>query len=395
MTDKLTQRFVVTAMVGYVTFGVFRYSIAVVLDEIQALFGLTEAQTGGVMSSLLLACLLTMNFASPLVARVGKRVVIAIGIALSSFGSLFFGFANSYHASVGATFLSGLGAGLLAPSIYGLMGEVLPKSRGFVAGLTNGMYVSIGGFVGPFLSGILIDRFDWRFPFYVFSVISFLTLVFFSFLSKDLPVKYQGGVGDEKLSFKALSSRQVLIASASMFAAYFGFIALFTWAPSFLLRVRELGVVQTGTIFGILALMGGVGSIVLGWLSDRCDRRSVILGAASMTVAAAVLFFYYPLTSAMIVMLSVLLGFASSAFWSLIISLAQDAVDPLAIVSVTGLIQSIGLIAGIVSPIVSAWLINDAGFQTALITCVCIPFLIHGALILLAKANRQACVRSS
>jgi cyanate permease len=89
----------------------------------------------------------------------------------------------------------------------------------------------------------------------------------------------------------------------------------------------------------------------------------------------------------MIIMLSILLGFASSAFWSLIISLAQEAVDPVATVSVTGLIQSIGLIAGIVSPIVSARLINAAGFQAALTTCVCIPYLIHGALILMARTN--------
>lgn len=388
MTKKTTQRFVVTTMIGYVTFGIFRYSIPVVLDEIRTLFELTEAQTGSIMSSLLLACLLTMNFAGPLTARVGRRIVITIGITSSSFGALFLGLANSYYTSLGATFLSGLGAGFLAPSIYSLVGEMAPKSRGFLAGLINGLYVSIGGFTGPFLSGILIDQFDWRFPLYVFSAISFLTLVFFWFLSKNLPVEKQGRASNEKSHVKALTSRQVLIASASMFASYFGFITLFTWAPSFLLRVRGLDVFQTGTTFGILALMGGVGSVVLGWLSDKCDRRFVILGAALTTVATAALFFYYPLTSTTVVIISIVLGFASSAFWNLNTSLAQDAVGPMAIVSVTGLIQSVGLIAGIVSPIASAWLINDAGFEVALITCVCIPYLIHGTLTMLAKTKR-------
>jgi len=170
-----------------------------------------------------------------------------------------------------------------------------------------------------------------------------------------------------------------------MFAANFGFVSFVTWTPSFLLTIKELDLVQTGTIFGVWALTGGAGAALLGWLSDRYDRRLMMFGTGS--AAAAIALFYYAYTWAFpaLVMLSVSLGFVSYAFWNLLIAFVQDAVDSKAIVSVTGFIQSIALLAAVVAPIASAELIVLTGLTGAMVGCVSIPYLIHGGVILLTK----------
>lgn len=374
-------------LIGYVTFAMFRMSIAVVLPEIRRLFELSETQAGALFSSLFLTMLITLNLSGYLSDRIGRRVVPVAGLLMSSLGTLLLGSSFSYLTSLGAISLSGLGAGLFISSLYALMGEIMPKSRGFLAGFANASY-ALGGFVGPFLSGILTSWYNWRLPLYVFGAISFFAVVSFWFLS-GIPYFQKRAVTETRGSYvTALKSRRVLIASVSMFAADFGFVSFVTWTPSFLLTIKGLDLVQTGTIFGTWALTGGAGAVVLGWLSDRYDRGLMMFGTGSTT--AAISLFYYTYTSALtfpaLVMLSVTLGFVSYAFWNLLTAFVQDAVDSKAIASVTGFIQSIGLLAGVVAPVASAEFIMLRGLTGAMVGCVSVPYFIHGGVMLLAKA---------
>jgi len=386
MNAKIAQKFIVAAIIGYIIFGIFRFSISIVLPGIQKQFVLNETQAGTLMSLLLLASLMTMNLTSHVSNSIGRRKVITFGLLLSSLGMLLLGLANSYYTSLAATFLSGLGVGFVSASVYGLIGKMAPRSRGFLAGLTNAFYGSIGGFLGPLLSGVMISQYDWRSPLWIFAGFSFLAVASFWFLSKeDLSVGKTSKANDKISCFKMFRNKHILAACASMFAAYFGFTVFSTWTPSFLLRERKFDPIQTGTVYGIWAFTGGVGAVLLGWLSDKHDRRLVIFASALVNTFAS--FIFYSNITAFIpaVIFSIPLGFASSAFWSLNISLAQDAVDPLAIVSATGLIQSVGLLAGIAAPVVSAALFDSMGLTDALITCVCISYLVQGVLILSAK----------
>lgn len=371
-------------LVGYVTFAMFRMSIAVVLPEIRSLFGLSGTQAGALFSSLFLAMLITMNLSGYLSERVGRIVVSVSGLLLCSLGVLLLGSAGSYFSSLSAIGISGLGIGLFIPSLYSSMGEIMPKSRGLLTGFTNASY-ALGGFVGPFLSGLLTSKYDWRLPLYVFGAISFFAVVSLWFLSRNLYFQKRAKAETRKSYVMTIKSRQVLIASLSMFAANFGFASFVTWTPSFLLTIIELDLVQTGMIFGAWALTGGVGAVVFGWLSDRYDRRLIIFGVGSATAAIAFSYYSYTLEFPTFVILSVTLGFVSYAFWNLQIAFVQDTVDSKAIVSVTGFIQSIALLAAVVAPIASSELIILAGLRRAMVCCVSIPYLIHGAVILLTK----------
>lgn len=389
MDTKIAQRFIVAGVIGYVIFGIFRFSISVVLPDIQKQFVLNETEAGALMSLLLLASLVTMNLTSHLSNRIGRKYVMTFGLFSSSLGMLLLGLANSYHISLIAAFLSGLGVGFISPSIYGLVGEMAPKSRGFLAGLINAFYGSIGGFLGPLLSGIMISQYDWRFPLCIFGAFSFLTVASFWFLSKDLSLGRTSKANDEISYVKMLRSKHILAACASVFAAYFGFTVFATWTPSFLFRERGFDPIQTGTIYGTWVFMSGIGAVVLGWLSDKHDRRLVIFVPALVNTFVAFIFYSYVMAFIPAVIFSIPFGFASGAFWSLGISLVQDAVDPLAIVSATALVQSIGLLGGIAGPVVSAALFDFMGLTGALITCVSISYFMHGMLILPARKPKQ------
>ncbi len=367
----------------------FRMSIAVLLPSIRVLFGLDETKAGVLFSSLFLAMLITLNFSGHLSDRFGRRIVLATGLLLSLSGTLLLGSTNSYLTSFGAFCLSGVGGGLFVPSLYASMGE-MPRSRGFLTGFTNAFY-ALGGFLGPLLSGIITSQYNWRFPLYLFSAITLFSVVSFWVLSRNLSSQKRGTTKNMDSYSGAFKSRRVLIASVSMFAANFGFVTFVTWTPTLLITIKELDLVQTGTIFGVWALTGGLGAIAFGWLSDRYDRRLVIFGSGSLTAAIALIYYVYDLAFPVLVIISIPLGFVSYAFWNLQIAFVQDVVDSKAIVSVTGFIQSIALLAGVIAPIISAKLIVMSGLAEALIVCVSVSYIIHGASMLLTKVSITAC----
>jgi MFS family permease len=351
------------------------------------LFGMTDTQSGTLFSSMFISIILGLNSVSYLSVRVGRRTVVTMGFILNSLGILLLSSAKSYYVAAFAIAVSGFGIGLLSLSIYSLMGEIVPKSRGSLVGLTSGLY-GLGGFVGPFLTGIMISQFNWQLPLYVFGAISLVAAVFFVFLSRHPLVQKRGDVENMKLHIEGLNSRKILLASISMLAADFGFVAFVSWTPSFLLKIRGLDMVQTGTIVGIWALMGGMGAITLGWLSDRHDRRLVIFASGIFTSVLALFYYFYASTPMLILIVSVILGFTSSAFWNLNISLAQDSVAPSAIVSVTARAQTFAYVGAVCAPVVTSELSKLVGLTTGLIACVSIPYFIHSALILLIEKQR-------
>jgi len=184
---------------------------------------------------------------------------------------------------------------------------------------------------------------------------------------------------------RMLKTRNVLVVSITMFVANLGFGSFAAWAPTFLSSVGRLDITQTGLAFGIWALTGGVGAIVLGWLSDRLSRRVAILGSGILAAIFAYVYFTSVNAFSIIVGLSAALGFASFAYWSLSISLAQDSVDQAVIGSVTGLVQNISIIAEIIAPLMAATLIMAIGIVPAMVASVCTPYLVQGILVLASK----------
>jgi len=365
----------------------FRMAIGVVLPDIAKEFNLVEAQSGAFLSALFLGTVMTMAIAGYVSDRLGRRVTSTAGLILISTGLLLTGYSSSYWMSLGALFTAGLGLGIFVPSLYAVMGEALPRSRGFLVGVTNSFY-ALGAFLGPWLSGNIARYYGWRIPFYIFGLIG-VPMALGLWFSKYKPSSKATNAKDERHTktpyLRMLKTRNVLVVSVALLAANFGFGSFACWTPTFLSLVERLDTAQTGLAFGIWALTGGIGAIVLGWLSDRLGRKVAILTSGIFTAILAYFYFISVNSFLIVVGLSAVLGFTSFAYWSLFISLAQDSVDSDTIGSVTGLVQNISMIAEIIAPLTAAALIMAVGIVWAMIASVCIPYLVQGILVLASQ----------
>mgnify|MGYP001030019304 FL=1 len=379
--------FVSFLLLAYVCSAMFRMSISVVLPEIAKEFSLVETQSGAFFSSLFLGTAMTMAIAGYLSDRLGRGVTSAAGLSLISIGILLTGYSSSYLMSLGSLFMAGLGLGIFVSSVYAVMGEILPRSRGFLVGVTNGVY-AFGAFLGPWLSGNIAHHYGWRIPFYILGFVGVAIALSLWFSKSRTPVRAMRAQEEKrpKTSYiKMLKTRNVLAVSIALFAANIGFGSFAAWTPTFLSSVDGLDMTQTGLALGIWALTGGAGAIVLGLLSDKLGRRVAVL--ASGIFAALIAYFYFISVNSFLIVvgLSAALGFVSFAYWSLLISLAQDSVDSARIGSVTGFVQNVSIIAEIIAPLIVAALIMAVGIAWAMIASVCIPYSVQGILALASK----------
>jgi len=379
--------FLVFLLLAHVCFAMFRMSIGVVLPEIAKEFRLVEVQSGAFFSSLFFGMAMTMATAGFASDRLGRGITSTAGLSLISIGLLLAGYSNSYFMSLASFFIAGLGVGIFVSSLYAVMGEILPRSRGFLTGVTSGFY-AFGAFLGPWLSGNIASYYGWRVPFYVLGFVGVPIALGLWFSKSKTSSKSTTTLGEERAKasyLEMLKTRNVLIVSIAMFIANIGFGSFAAWAPTFLSLVDGFDMAQTGLAFGIWALTGGVGAIVLGWLSDRSGRRIVILASGIFASIFAYFYFINVNSFLTVVGLSAALGFTTCAYWGLLISLAQDSIDPAAIGSVTGLVQNISIIAEVIAPLMAATLLMAIGIIWAMIASVCIPYLTQGFLILASK----------
>lgn len=100
--------------------------------------------------------------AGRLVDRLGPRRVWIAGCSIYTLGVLSSMLAPDVQVLIGSRFLAGIGAGLLSPSGYALIGAVVDrKSRGKVVGRLSSIVLA-SSVLGPMIGGILIELFGWR-----------------------------------------------------------------------------------------------------------------------------------------------------------------------------------------------------------------------------------------
>jgi MFS family permease len=86
---------------------------------------------------------------------------------------------------------------------------------------------------------------------------------------------------------------------------------------------------------------------------------------------------------------SLILGFLLVPAWNLLITMGQECVREEFVTSVTGLIQTFGLVGSAVGPIITGALIPTLGINQALLCSITLPAAIYGILALAAVETRH------
>jgi EmrB/QacA subfamily drug resistance transporter len=170
--------------------------VNVALPTIQRELHFSQASLAWVVNAYLLTFGGLMLLAGRLGDIVGRKRIFVAGLAAFSVASLLCGLADSQALLIGARFVQGAAAALMASMILGILVTMFPAPR--ERGTAMGVYAfvaSSGGAIGLLVGGVLTEALSWHWIFFINIPIGVLALLLGLVLIDDSPgLGFQHGI---------------------------------------------------------------------------------------------------------------------------------------------------------------------------------------------------------
>jgi len=381
-----------------------RSNISVAAPSITTEFGLSKTAMGFIFSAFLWAYAIGQIPGGWLGDRFGPRRVLLCIIPFWSFTVILTGLAAGV-ISLGVTrFVLGLSEAGAFPIATRAMQLWFPKSeRGLVHGVTHS-FSRFAVAATPFVAVSIMVAFGWRTIFYIFGLAGFAWSAAFFVFYRNRPEEHKGinqaelahirgraADGSINASIDPKSRPAVpwknIFSSPNMWyiagaygCFFYGTYFFLTWFPTYLLEYRHLSLKSLGIVASLPLLVGMVGDIVGGSLTDRVYRKTGrlkfarrIVAAPCMLASAACLI---PAATTRSAFTAVLCLTASLFFLEMVIGPAWAV--PMDVGgeysgTVTGIMNMAGALAASVSPVVFGFF-AQRGFWIA-------PFLVTAGML--------------
>jgi len=260
-----------------------RQVLNAVFPLLKAQWMLTDTQLGS-LSSIVALMVGVLSVPVSLIADRWGRVrslifmavvwsVATLGCAVSAnYGQMFVarffvGVGEAAYGSVGLAVLFSIFPAYLRATLSGL----------FLAG------AAVGSMLGMMVSGIVAERFGWRWSFATMAVFGLVLAAFFRVVVTErrlAPGRTCAAPGDARARFTPrglvrglFGSKAIVFAHVACGVQMFLPGALFAWLPSYLVRGYAMRLDRAGVLASVLVLTTGLGMILCGALTDRVSRR--------------------------------------------------------------------------------------------------------------------------
>ncbi|WP_237691062.1 MFS transporter [Paenibacillus caui] len=246
MSERLHRILAFTAVVfGFFMALLDATIVNVALPEITRHFGGNVGQTSWIMNGYNLAFAVFILTAARIADQFGRKKVFMIGIFLFTLTSLLAGFASSIEFLIALRICQGLAGAIIVPVTIPITTEMFPKEmHGTMIGAW-GAFSGLAAASGPALGGILTEKFDWQWIFFVNVPLGILSLLMTIPLIKE---------SYDRTSGKKLDYVGTLSITGAMFC--------FTYA---LIKANDLGW-DSRTI--VLLLVGGGLLLLMFFLAE-------------------------------------------------------------------------------------------------------------------------------
>ncbi len=267
---------------------------------------LTDTQLGLLASAFMWVYLSAAPVFGILADRGPRPRLMGVGVGIWSVATALSGLVRSYGHLLVSRALVGIGEasyGSVAPAM--LSDAFEPARRGRALAIFS-MAIPVGSALGYLLGGLFERAFGWRAAFFIVGVPG----MWLAWTVARLSDAARGGAGRALPSQPPVSAprpadyrellrtRSYLLNCLAMTGMTFAVGGLAAWVPTYLVRVRGMGLAEANLVFGLLTLVSGLGGTMAGgWLGDRLLPRVptayfVVSGAGlalSVPCAAAVI----------------------------------------------------------------------------------------------------------
>jgi len=275
---------------------------SVMAESMMKTFGVTGEGFGFISAFYFYAYAPTQLPAGVLYDRYGPRKLMTFAIILCALGSAFFASTDSVFTACIGRFLIGIG------SAFSFIGVLVLLSRWFpphyfaiFAGIAQ-LMSSVGAMFGEMPLAALINQVGWRNASFILSAVGFILAGFFWLFIRDYPHQKSQTVPDHYLrdEWKRLVAvckhAHTWIIGSYAFAIWTP-IAVFAalWGVPYLQEKYQVSVVAASGLCSMIWLGIGIGSPLLGWISDRIEsRRIALIISAVLGLVATVVLLYTP-----------------------------------------------------------------------------------------------------
>ena len=345
--------------------------------------GFTPWRTGILLSAFFWTYVISQLAGGSLVDRIEVRWVYAVGYFLWSAATLFSGIWASFAGLLTMRLLLGVGASVAYPATSRVLAAVVPERR---RGLANAL-VDLGARLGPAAGtmggALLVAHFGWRSLFLIAGGAGMIWLVPWLIVAPRQLVAGQKPGGGTGPGWKQLLGRRAVWGTCGgLCGANYAWYFLLNWLPSYLVRERHFSMRSLAFWGAMPYLCMAVSSVSGGILADRWVGR----GASPVKVRRGFLVTGLALTALFLPLVLIpsrefgvaglmLACFAFGIYASNLFSLTQTLSGPEAAGRWTGLQNACGNVAGILSPAIAGWLVQETGsfasaFVAASIACL-------------------------
>jgi len=329
-----------------------------------------------------------------MVDRYPLKWVYAGGYAVWSAATTFAGLAGSFPELLVTRLMLGVGESVAYPAVSKILAREVPEQRRGMANALIDAATKIGPGLSTLAGGALASRFGWRALFLSVGMASLLWLPPWLFSKHGRGDEASTRNGGSPSTLQILRRREAWATFLGMFALGYGWYFLLSWLPTYLVRERGFSLsamAQAGSI-PFWAMAGA--SLAGGWASDaliRAGGRALQVRKA-FVVAGMALFGAAMLPAAWasdarwcvgwLTVACLSLGLYTSNVWAV----TQTLAGPAASGRWSGIQNAIGNLGGVVSPLLTGWLVTRTGSFR-------LPFVVASAVLLGGAACYLALLR--
>lgn len=164
--------------------------LSTALPQIMGYFQITASTVQWLTTAFMLVNAIMIPLTALLLEKVSTRKLFMFSMLMFGVGTILCALSTSFEFLLIGRIVQAVGAGIIAPLINtSLLMVFPPEKRGSAMGM-YGLVICFAPAVGPTLAGIIIDRWNWHYLFYILIPIIVLDIIFSAIFMKDvIPLK--------------------------------------------------------------------------------------------------------------------------------------------------------------------------------------------------------------
>lgn len=290
-----------------------RYSISNLLPSIvtELDFSWTDAGFALTMMWLLYAM---VQFPSGIFSDIkGRKITILLSMTIFSLSYIIVGLSIHYTMFLLALILLGASTGGYPSVGISMITDIFKKNRGRALGIRD----SAGSiaYLIPIVAAVIASLYDWRLFFFFWAGVSGISILFFyryTSESTTLPdsVSIKERLFDGMRIFKQKNVQLMFIVNLLIAITWISYMSFF---PSLLIVEKGFTEIQAAIALGILGVGGFLFKPLIGSLSDKYNKKIIII-ILSITTAIGTLLIVQSTSLYLILLISFIPSFATAIF---------------------------------------------------------------------------------